>query len=252
MDLRSGREFAFATSKFDKASPLIDDSGTTIVYEQREPEASTIIWADSRRPFQTKLCTACSNPTGWFEDGRSFFFTGSVRSKIMLMDIHSSVPRVVLDAGSSSVGNADWSPANQHLLFTVLRDGGRKKIFAVRFPGAISQSAGDWIPVTSESEWSDRPRWSGDGKTVFYLSHRDGFSCVWGQHFNPVLGKVTGPPFAVTHYHNPRISPDRVKQSSFATAVSGDSVFLNLGEVTQSIWTGKLKAADLFRLSSIF
>jgi WD40 repeat protein len=170
----------------------------------------------------------------------------------MIMDLGTGASTSALDGHSGSVGNADWSPASQYLLFTASPDGSRKQTFAVRFPRATGQPVGDWIPVTSELEWSDRPRWSGDGKTIFYLSNRDGFYCIWAQHFDLVLGKATGSPFAVAHYHNPRISPDRVKQSSFAMAVSGDSVFLNLGEVTESIWIGKLSAANLFRLRSIF
>jgi Tol biopolymer transport system component len=249
-NLQSGRETASVISSFDKASPLIDDVGTKIIYEQREPEASTI-WI-ARDQSQKKVCTECGNPTAWFGDGEAFFYSGNRPSEIMIMDLRTGASRSALDGHSGSVGNADWSPANQYLLFTALRDGNRKQTFAVRFPRAIGQPAGDWIPVTSASEWSDRPRWSADGKTVFYLSNRDGFYCVWGQHFDRVLGEVTGPAFAVTHYHNPRISPGRVKQSSFAMAVSGDSVFLNLGEVTESIWTGKLRAASSFRLGGIF
>jgi serine/threonine protein kinase/dipeptidyl aminopeptidase/acylaminoacyl peptidase len=249
-DLRSGVETASVVSKFDKASPLIDDAGTTIVYEQREPQASTI-WI-SRDRSQRKLCTGCDNPTGWFGENEAFFYSGNVPSRIMIADLKTGTSRAALEGHSGSVGNADWSPANQYLLFTASPDGSRKQIFAVRFPHAIGQPAGNSSPVTSESELSDRPRWSGDGKTVFYLSNRDGFYCVWGQHFDSVLGKVTGAPFAVRHFHNTRISPGGVKQSSFAMAVSGDSVFLNLGEVTESIWTGKLRAANLFHFRSIY
>ena len=249
-DLRSGIETASVISKFDKASPLIDDWGTTIVYEQREPEASTI-WI-SRDQSHRKLCTGCGNPTTWFGESEAFFYSGNVPSRIMIADLRTGASRTALDGHSGSVGNADWSPANQYLLFTASPDGSRNQTFAVRFPRTVGQPAGDWIPVTSKSEWSDWPRWSGDGKTVFYLSSRDGFYCVWGQHFDPVLGKITGFPFAVAHYHNPRISPNRVRQSSFAMAVSGDSVFFNLGDVTESIWTGKLRAGNLFRLSSLF
>jgi WD40 repeat protein len=249
-DLQSGRENVSVISSFDKASPLIDDSGTEIVYEQREPEASTI-WI-ARDQSLNKVCAACGNPTAWFGDGEAFFYSGNRPSKIMIMDLGTGASTSALDGHSGSVGNADWSPASQYLLFTASPDGSRKQTFAVRFPRAIGQPVGDWIPVTSELEWSDRPRWSGDGKTIFYLSNRDGFYCIWAQHFDLVLGKATGSPFAVAHYHNPRISPDRVKQSSFAMAVSGDSVFLNLGEVTESIWIGKLSAANLFRLRSIF
>jgi eukaryotic-like serine/threonine-protein kinase len=249
-DLRSGTESASVISKYDKASPLIDDSGTTIVYEQREPEASTI-WL-ARSQSRTKLCAGCGNPTGWFGLGESFFYSGSQPSKIMVMDPGRGESRVAVDGHTASVGNADWSPASEYLLFTASPDGSRKQVWTVRFPRVTGQRAGEWIPVTRESEWADWPRWSGDGKTVFYLSNSDGFYCVWGRHFDPVQGKVTGTPFAVVHYHNPRISPDRVKPSSFAMAVSGESVFLNLGEVRESVWTGKLRASSLFHLRDIF
>lgn len=249
-DLRSGRETASVSSKFDKAWPLIDNSGMTIVYEQREPEASTI-WV-ARDESQRKLCTGCGNPTSWFGENDAFLYSGNMPSKIMLMDFRTGVPRIALDAGSGSVGNADWSPANQFLLFTASQDGSRNQTFAVRFPRATGQPSGDWIPVTGESEWSEKPRWSGDGTTVFYLSNRDGFYCVWARHFDPVRGRMTGAPFAVTHYHNPRITPNRVRRSSFGMAASGDSVFLNVGEVTESIWTGKLKPLNLFHFRTTF
>lgn len=250
-DLRSGKESAFAISKFDKTSPILDDSGVTIVYEQREPEALTIV-TGGRSQSQRKLCTGCSNPTGWFEDGRSFFYSGNLPSKLMMMDIENGVARIALDAGSSPVGSGDWSPVNQYLLFTSSSGGDRKRIFAVRFPRATAQSSGHWLPITGESESSDWPRWSGNGRTVFYLSNRDGFYCVWGQHFDPIAGKVTGLPFALMHYHNRRMSPDTVRPSSFAMAVSGDSVFLNLGEETESIWTGRLKPALLSQFLRFF
>ena len=249
-DLRSGKESPAVVSNFDKASPLIDDSGTAIVYEQREPGVSAILAAASGQSPK-KLCDRCTYPMGWFEDGQSFFFSGNLPSKILLMDIKIRAPRVALDAGAQSVSNADWSPASEYLLFTAAV-GDRKQIFAVRFPRAGAQPAGNWILLTREAEWSDRPRWSGDGKTVFYLSNRDGFSCVWGRRFDPVRGKPVGEPFAVAHYHNPRISPSTVNTASFRIAVSGDSVFVNLGEVTESLWTAKLKSANFPRIPSFF
>jgi Tol biopolymer transport system component len=249
-DLRSQVEASSVTSEFDKTSPLIDDSGSSIVYEQREPEASAIWLAHGHS--RTKLCTGCSNPTAWFGDGEAFFYSEGESSRIMLRDIVNGMSRVAIDGRSESVGNADWSPANQHLLFTASPDGSRKQIFAARFPRTPGQTVGDWIPVTRELEWSDWPRWSGDGKAVFFLSNRDGFYCVWGQYFDPVTSRPRGFPFAIAHYHNPRISPERVRRMSFGLAASGDSVFLNVGEVAGSVWTGKLIDLKLFPRLGIF
>ena len=111
----------------------------------------------------------------------------------------------------------------------------------MRFPKLTGRATGEWIPITDEEFNGDRARWSGDGKTVFFLSNRDGSLCVWGQHFEPKTGKVRGHPFAVVHFHNSRISPETVMPNSFELSVCGDTVYLNLGEVSASIWTGVLK-----------
>jgi Tol biopolymer transport system component len=111
----------------------------------------------------------------------------------------------------------------------------------VRFPKSTASVEGKWSRITEASESSDRPRWSGDGNTIFYRSTRDGFSCLWGQTFNPDTGETSGPPFAVMHYHNRRDSIDVVAPRSFNLSVAGDSIYFNLGEASSSIWIGKLR-----------
>jgi dipeptidyl aminopeptidase/acylaminoacyl peptidase len=156
-------------------------------------------------------------------------------------NLETRASRVVLEAGPTSLSEASWSPQNQYLLFTTFSQGGEKKVFAVRFPKSTGKATGEWIPITDEPFDGDRARWSSDGKTVFYLSNRDGSLCIWARHFEPKTGKVQGPAFAVVHFHNSRISPETVMPNSFELSVGGDTVYLNLGEVSASIWTGVLK-----------
>jgi Tol biopolymer transport system component len=114
----------------------------------------------------------------------------------------------------------------------------------VRFPKSTASVQGKRIPITEASKSSDRPRWSGDGRTIFYVSTRDGFSCLWGQPFDPEAGEISGLPFAVMHYHNRRDSIDVVAPRSFNLSVAGDSIYFNLGESSSSIWIGKLKGEN--------
>ena len=51
---------------------------------------------------------------------------------------------------------------------------------------------GSWIPVTSEADFADHPRWAIGGTAVFYLSRRDGNYCVWRRHFNPNAAEAAG------------------------------------------------------------
>jgi Tol biopolymer transport system component len=245
-NMQSGGESLFLASPQDKLSPIIDNSGT-VVFEGRDSGVPSVFTAASGQ-LPRRLCTACSNPTGWFSEDRAVLYREGLPSKIKMVDLMTGEARIVLEANGYSLSDATWSPETQYLLFTASQGGNRKQVFAVLFPKSAQSPVGEWIPITGESEFSDRPRWSSDGKTVFYLSSRDSFSCVWGQHFDSESRKSTTPPFAVMHYHNPRFSPDVVVNRSFNLSVSGDSVYLNVGEINTSIWTGVLKRRGLFSL----
>ncbi len=244
-DMQSGGESIFLASAQDKFSPIIDNSGKTVVFEGREGGVPSVFAATRGQPGR-RLCTGCSNPTGWFKENQTVFYREGLPSKIKMFDLIKGEARVVLEANGYSLSEATWSPEIQYLLFTASRGGNTKQVFAVLYPKSAQTPIGEWIPITDESEFSDRPQWSSDGKIVFYLSTRDGFSCVWGQHFDPESRKATSAPFAVMHYHSPRFSPDVVVNRSFNLSVSGDSVYLNVGEINTSVWTGVLRRRGLF------
>lgn len=239
-DTQSGRESLFLASSLDKSSPIVDEAGETVAFEVSEQD-STSIFTVIRGKVAGVLCTGCSKPTGWFDGNRAIFYQEGLPSKIKMATLETRDARVVLEAAQASLSEASWSPENQYLLFTAFNSGDKKRVFAVRFPKLTGRATGEWIPITDEEFNGDRARWSGDGKTVFFLSNRDGSLCVWGQHFEPKTGKVKGHPFAVVHFHNSRISPETVMPNSFELSVCGDTVYLNLGEVSASIWTGVLK-----------
>jgi serine/threonine protein kinase len=244
-DMQSGSESLFLSSALDKLSPLLDDSGETAVFEERERGVPSVFTLTRGQPAK-RLCTGCSNPSGWFDGDRAVFYREGLPSKVRMADLRTGEEKIVLEASGTSLGEATWSSESQHLLFTASRDGIKKQVFAVLFPKSRHAATGAWIPITSELEFSDRPRWSGDGKTIFYLSTRDGFSCVWGVHFDVDSGRVTSSPFAVMHYHNSRFSPAAVASRSFNLSVSEDSVYLNVGEINASIWVGAMRRRGYF------
>ncbi|HEV2990341.1 MAG TPA: protein kinase [Candidatus Angelobacter sp.] len=239
-NLQSGSVSLVQQSNPDEISPVIDDSGKTLVFEGRGGQDAGIFAVVLGSPPR-KLCSRCNNPTGWFDGARAVFYREGIPSSIKMADLNTGKSTAVLEANGMSLGNANWSAENQYLLFTASAASGKNQIFAAHFSSSTSKIAGKWIPITDEMEWSDRPRWSGDGKTVFYISNRDHFHCVWGQRFNPELGKPEGAPFHIKGYHDLRISPVLVVWQTFGFSVAGDSIYLNPGEENQTIWVGNLK-----------
>jgi serine/threonine protein kinase len=246
-DLKSGTESPFVSSSLDKLYPIISDSGKTIAFEQRDAYVPSI-FASIVGQSPKQICIGCSDPTGWFDGDRAVLYREGMPSKIKMTEVSTGKSEVVVEAQDFSLDDGSWSPENQYLLFTATAKDGRKQVFAVSFPTLTQRVTGEWSPITPKSEFSYRPRWSGDGKSIFYLSTRDGFSCVWGQDFDKRLGKATSKPFAVMHYHNPRFSPARVAERSFNLSVAEDTIYLNVGEANASIWTAVMKRSGFLSI----
>lgn len=101
--------------------------------------------------------------------------------------------------------------------------------------GVVPASGGKWIPITDENLWADKPRWAPDGKTIYFISNRQGaFFDVWGIRFDPTNGTPFGEPFRVTRYDNPgRII---AAWSRAEIALSDTRLVLPITEATGSVW----------------
>jgi serine/threonine protein kinase len=101
----------------------------------------------------------------------------------------------------------------------------------------VSSSGGASAHITDEHLWSDKPRWSPDGKTIYFITnHGSMFLNVWGIRFDPAQAKALGEPFRVTSFESPGLVisiPIRQLEMTFDQT----HLYLPVTEVSGSIWT---------------
>jgi Tol biopolymer transport system component/tRNA A-37 threonylcarbamoyl transferase component Bud32 len=239
-DLKTGQETTLSTSQREKFWPIADPTGERIAFEARSGNASSI---DILEPggSEREVCGGCSHPTSWFTE--NYLFYTKSNGEIALLDTHSGSSTVALSGrGDLTLGSAEWSPLHHHLLFTASKGGTSKQAYTVQFPSGGQVAAGEWTPVTAPDELIEQPHWSQDGKVIVYLSKKDGHTCVWGRQFNQNTHSTSGLPFAIKHYHDPRMTPERTGPLVRGLAVGKASVFLNVGEVTETVWLGAVRS----------
>jgi eukaryotic-like serine/threonine-protein kinase len=113
-------------------------------------------------------------------------------------------------------------------------------VLAAPFQGETPPKESDWIRIVSDQHWNDKPRWSPDGKRIYFVSDRDGFTCIWSQPLEPETKRPIGPPLPLHHFHQVRRSMLNVGYGLMDIAVAPDKIVLNLGEITGNIWMTQL------------
>lgn len=101
---------------------------------------------------------------------------------------------------------------------------------------SVPSDGGTPVRLTDDKWWADKPRWSPDGRTIYFISNRDSyFLNIWGIRFDPAAGKPLGEPFRVTTIGSPsQMISNRL--SYMEIALSEDLLVVPVTEVTGSIW----------------
>lgn len=139
--------------------------------------------------------------------------------------------RVIFDS-AYDVFQPNFSPDGRWIAFQAVKDLSTKLETTLFVAPA---SGGPWVAITDNKDWDDKPRWSPDGKSIYFISGRSGFFNVWGLHFDPSRGKVIGRPFAVTSFSSPaHRMPEH--EPSVDLSVTEKNLLLTLEQDSGSIW----------------
>jgi Tol biopolymer transport system component/DNA-binding winged helix-turn-helix (wHTH) protein len=144
--------------------------------------------------------------------------------------------RLVFDP-AYNLYQSHFSPDGRWIVFVAVRPMGLQSAIYV-----VSADGGPWIPVTDGMHWDDKPRWSPDGKIIYFVSARSGFYNVFGVPFDPSK-KTQGQPFQVTQFSSPGLMiPKQIM--SVELALTRDRLVVTLGQTSGSIWMLDLAGQD--------
>ena len=112
----------------------------------------------------------------------------------------------------------------------------RLEVLIAPFQRDTPSKESDWIRVVSDQHWNDKPRWSPDENRIYFVSDRDGFTCLWMQPLKPETKRAVGPPLPLHHIHQVRRSMLNVGYGLMDIAVAPDKIVFTEGELTGNIW----------------
>lgn len=240
--------------EFSRTNPIWSHDGSQLIYIRTNPSklgqteiAPQLDRALALRTFggsDEQVITSSMHgklsPTDWTPD-RKFILASSdwktpERVALCLFSLNAAPNaetqmKVIASHPDYNLWQGRFSPDGKWISFNAYKatDGAVSTIYVVPANG------GDWIPISEGKFWDDKPRWSPDGKTIYFVSNRTGFFNVWKVPFDPTVGKPLDQPTRVTNFESSTqmIMPNIVPMEIVLTR---DQLILPMIDTTGGIW----------------
>jgi len=216
--------------------PRLSPDGERVAFSVAEQGKRAIYAVSSDgRGATVKLCDNCGAPIAWTPSGDLIYqtFVEGVSTFLLLQEGQStpmfSQRPLPLYSGSLS-RDGKW------LTFKGDLDDNRTRVFVTAFGGELPIDPSAWIEVTDGRSWDDLPRFSNDGRMIYFTSDRDGFRCIWARRFDPASQRPEGETFAVAHFHNMNLSLSGLSLNEFELSVGPDGLVFPLLKQSGNIW----------------
>jgi len=176
----------------------------------------------------------------WSSDGKSILVSRADAghlSEIWEMPLakapHAeSAARQIAADPAYSIFQPHYSPNGRWILFEAVSN---TPTSAVSKLYVIPTGGGSWRRVAEGLAWDDKPRWSPDGRTIYFVSG-NGFSFdVWGIHFDPDKGEPVGKMFRVSDFEKSSLTIPRWIPP-VALSITQDKMLLTMAETSGGIW----------------
>ncbi len=182
--------------------PVLSGDGSTVAY-WKDKAGYTV---PASGGASQEICAHCGAPTHVSYDGKAVLFESASDPDQILYVAGGNAPKplIALDPPRFTMqSGARFSPDNGWIAFsTGSPSSSSRQIFIAPFHPDALVTPRELIAVTDGQSRDMEPYWSTDGATIFFLSRRDGFRCIWGRSLDEQKRPV-GPIFEVAHFHHP-------------------------------------------------
>lgn len=243
-----GRErLLLSTTGWNLSRPRWSRDGLRLAYlrrrvdRTRQPEyAVVVLRVGGQERLLTKPGQIDLVPSDWSADGAWLLGTcrtgtpprlGACVLPVSDGSVSADALRVVASDPTKNIFESRFSPDQRWISFMAVdrADARVSRVFVV------PASGGAWRPITTGLWYDDKPHWSPDSRTLYFLSNRNGLFNLWARRFDPQAGVPVGEAFQITSFVSPRQTIS-AELSRNQIAVTPTHLFLPITESAAELW----------------
>jgi Tol biopolymer transport system component/predicted Ser/Thr protein kinase len=223
---------------------------TTSLYPRLSGDGSLLSWrnwtdgrwityvAPTKEPVGRELCEGCL-VVDFFSDGSEALVDWGRRLSRLRIADGLETPILEMEEGRALL-DTDLSWDDRWLAIQTGEPDGKMAISVapLREPPISPE---EWVEIAGRDVWVGAPRWSPDGNTLYYLSDRDDFICLWAQSLDPDTREPVGDPFSIAHAHTSSMSMMPMSRSMWNLEVGRGRLVFNAVEMTGDVYTAMLE-----------
>jgi len=243
--LLDSHETPIVSDVHNRFGPQWSPEGTRLAYVREKTGGSQVmVWSSqsgNEEPL-TALSQTYREVWDWSPDGKWILISQRNsdfrRAEIWMLPVAAGpeaekASRKIASNPAYHLFQGHFSPDGRWIAFEAVKQPPKPNVVSALY--VVPASGGPWTPLLEGEHWDDKPRWSPDGHTIYFISDRSGFFNVWGIHFDATKAKPVGAPFRVTEFEPPALMlPDRINKVDLS--LTQDHILLNLEDRSGGIW----------------
>ena len=245
--LPDGQEAPIMMDQYGRDMPQWSPDSTRLAYVRDHlltHEGQIVVWSSSNRKEMALTTSRRADLLvyDWSPDSKWLLLwemnKDTRRGEIWLLhagtgpDAEVAARKIISDPGYS-IYQPHFSPDGRWIAFEAIADSPKAAVSTIN---VMPAAGGPWTRISKGEDWDDKPRWSPDGKTIYFVSRQGGVFNVWGRRFDLISGKPAGEPFPVTAFENPALTIPADRIPFVELSLTQDKLVLSMEERTGSIW----------------